>query len=197
MRPWLLPVLLLLVVFVALPGNRTSAIPGPQATPEVTFGNSGYTLYGDWQTEAGVSPRLWEPGTVLDVTAVLRVTESHLKGLTAAGIKADGLCLLITAERTFDGDGRLRLASDERMSTLITPTGLAIEGGVQGAVTKRFGTYGFSTPVDVFLTQSLTAAARVAGQIEARFQACPACRTTAATSTSSRRRGQPTASGSA
>ena len=173
MRPWLPSLLLLLAVFVALPGDRISAIPGPQATPEVTFGNSGYTLYGDWQTEAGVSPRLWEPGTVLDVTAVLRVTENHWKGLAAAGIKADGLCLLITAERTFDGDGRLRLASDERMSTLITPTGLAIEGGVQGAVTKRFGTYGFSTPVDVFLTQSLTAAARVAGQIEARFQARP------------------------
>ena len=29
----------------------------------------------------------------------------------------------------------MRLPSDERMSTLLTPTGLAIEGGVQGAVT--------------------------------------------------------------
>jgi len=46
--------------------------------------------------------------------------------------------MLITAERTFDAGGVLRLPSDERMSSLLTPTGLAIEGGVQGAVTNRF-----------------------------------------------------------
>ena len=62
---------------------------------------------------------------------------THLASLAAAGIKADKLCVLVTAERTFDADGWMRLPSDEKMSTLLTPTGLAIEGGVQGAVTNR------------------------------------------------------------
>jgi hypothetical protein len=76
--------------------------------------------------------------------------------LTKAGLKPDGLCLLVTAERTFDSTGWLRLASDERLSTLLTPTGLAIEGGVQGAVTNRFEAYDFRTPLDEFQIQSLT-----------------------------------------
>ena len=33
----------------------------------------------------------------------------------------------------------MRLASDDAVSTLLTPAGLAIEGGVQGAVTNRYG----------------------------------------------------------
>ena len=54
----------------------------------------------------------------------------------------------------------MRLPSDERMSTLLTPTGLAIEGGVQGAVTTRYG-YQFRTAFDEF--QSVPTTAAVAG----------------------------------
>ena len=102
------------------------------------------------------SPQRWQPGAALRVQANLRVSEPHLAVLNQAGIKVDGFVMLVTAERTFDADGWLRLPSDERMSTLLTPTGLAIEGGVQGAVTNRFG-YRFRTPVDELVTVPLTA----------------------------------------
>jgi len=62
-----------------------------------------------------------------------------MQNLAAAGIKPDSFILLVTAERTFDSGGHLRLPTDQYMSTLITPTGLPIEGGPQGAVTNRFG----------------------------------------------------------
>ena len=52
----------------------------------------------------------------------------------------------------------MRLPSDERMSTLLTPAGLAIEGGVQGAVTTRYG-YPFKSPVDQFLSIPVAQAA--------------------------------------
>jgi len=81
----------------------------------------------------------------------LQIAATHLASLAAAGIKADKFCVLVTAERTFDAEGWMRLPSDEKMSTLITPTGLAIEGGVQGAVTNRFG-YQFGSPLDQFQT---------------------------------------------
>jgi len=128
----------------------------PVTAAEVRFGDDGYTDYGDWHADALFTPSAWQPGMELQLSTTLQVTQSHLDELEKAGIKADGFCLLVTAERTFDSDGWMRLASDERMSTLLTPAGLAIEGGIQGAVTNRFG-YGFRTPVDEFLTQPLKA----------------------------------------
>jgi hypothetical protein len=52
--------------------------------------------------------------------------------MAAAGYPVDSLIVLVTAERSFDADGWLRLPSDEKMSTLLTPTGLGIKGGIQG-----------------------------------------------------------------
>ncbi|MBM3748855.1 MAG: hypothetical protein FJW34_24060, partial [Acidobacteria bacterium] len=135
----------------------------------MTFGNSGYTDYGEWYTDVNYSPTAWRPGTVVTLNARLVVSDLYLEGVAARKIIADGLCLLVTAERTFDADGRFRQVNDERMSTLITPTGLPIEGGVQGAATTRFGYYGFRTPVDELQIVSLAGARRLAGQREVRF----------------------------
>ena len=113
----------------------------------------------------------------LNIQSTLKLTDSHIQQLAQAGKNADGLCLLVTAERTFDAHGWLRLPSDERMSTLITPTGLAIEGGVQGAVTNRFGTYDYRTPVDEFQTvpiaalQSIPAGKQVTFNLQTRLPA--------------------------
>ncbi len=123
-----------------------------QPTVELRFESTGYTEYGDWSSNVTISPAYWEPGQSLDVNASLKVSTGHMAGLGSLGLSPEGLCLLVTAERTFDSDGLMRLADDEKMSTLLTPTGLAIEGGVQGPVTKRFG-YNFQTPVDVFVSR--------------------------------------------
>ena len=66
-------------------------------------------------------------------------------------MQPDNFVLLVTAERIFDSGGIFRLPSDQTMSTLITPTGLPIEGGVQGALTTRFGGP-FKTPFDQFVS---------------------------------------------
>ncbi len=132
------------------------------------FSHTGYTNYGDWFADVAATPTRWQPGDPLRVQAKLRVSDPHLAVLNQAGYKVDGLVALLTAERTFDADGWLRLSSDERMSTLLTPTGLAIEGGVQGAVTKRYG-YGFRTPVDELATVPLTATQRLENYRQATF----------------------------
>ena len=143
----------------ALPAQERvrSAAPAEPAQPLV-FSGDGITLYGKWHADVSVDQDHWSPGQLVRVDVAFRFDESHLAGLAGAGIKADKLCLLITAERTFDADGWMRLASDERMSTLVTPTGLAIEGGVQGAVTDRYG-YQFRSPLDQLLTIASTQAA--------------------------------------
>ena len=135
--------------------GRRSRPPPPcqrvRASRRCAFSGSGQTAHGAWSAEASVSTSRWKPGDAVQIDVTVQIGAGHLASLAAAGIKADRLCVLVTAERTFDADGWMRLPSDEKMSTLLTPTGLAIEGGVQGAVTNRYG-YQFGSPLDQFQT---------------------------------------------
>ena len=65
----------------------------------------------------------------------------------ASGPRADSILLLVTSERCFDPRGWLRVPGDERMSTLLTPAGLAIEGGTAGAISQKIGGR-YRNPID-------------------------------------------------
>jgi hypothetical protein len=125
--------------------------PVPVQISEMRLSETGYTTHGEWSTDLAIRPAQWRPGDAVQVEAVLKISEAHLFGLRLAGKNVSGLVALITAERTFDAEGVFRQTNDERMSTLVTPNWLAIEGGVQGAATNRFG-YDFRTPVDELTT---------------------------------------------
>jgi len=156
--------------------QKTAPTPAPPSAPvaqsappsnwveptsnEIRFADVGNTMFGEWRTETTVTPAKWTPGAQLKIQTTLRLSDPYLNVLGMKGLKPDTFLMLVTAERTFDADGILRLPSDEKMSTLLTPTGLGIEGGVQGAVTKRFG-YGFRTPVDELVTVPLTATQKI------------------------------------
>lgn len=129
-----------------------SALSSSWATAEpLSFPVGGHTNYGDWSSDVRVSAAAWSPGATVTVDATLKLADQHLRNLSAVlGIQVDSLCLLVTAERMFDAGGHLRLPTDQFMSTLLTPTGLPIEGGLQGAVTTRFGGP-FRTPLDLFV----------------------------------------------
>jgi Zn-dependent metalloprotease len=127
-------------------GRRSPADP-------MAFVASGHTVHGDWTASVSLDRSAWSAGAEVVASMQVGFAAAHLASLSTAGIAADKLCVLMTAERTFDADGWLRLASDERMSTLLTPTGLAIEGGVQGALTTRYG-YQFASPVDQLVSVS-------------------------------------------
>lgn len=136
----------------------TLPVPTQISAPEARSTTSGYTEHGTWQAESSFSPLTWQPGVEVRVKTTLTITQDHLNKLAEiAKGKVESFSLLVTADRTFDADGWMRSSSDERMSTLLTPTGLPIEGGIQGAVTKRFG-YDWRTPVDELVTIPLTAA---------------------------------------
>ncbi len=136
----------------------------------ISFTTTGYTQFGDWSADLKIRQDNWVPGQALDVQATLEVFDSHLSALeTYVGRKADSFCLLLTAERTFDAEGHLHMATDEQFSTLLTPTRLPIEGGFQGPVTTRFG-YAFKTPVDQFATIPLAATRKKENSRVADFQ---------------------------
>ena len=124
-------------------------MPAWAATP-LNFTAGGATNYGVWSGAVRVSSSAWKPGDTVTLDASLTLSPEHLRNLAGAGIKPDSFILLVTAERTFDYGGHLRLPTDQYMSTLITATGLPIEGGAQGAVTNRFGGP-WRTPLDLFV----------------------------------------------
>lgn len=144
MRRGVLALLAGLVLLLALLSCATMQ-PGP--AQNLVFSSSNASALGPWSARVAVSSAHLTPGAPLEIQARLRVPASLLANVMGDGGRPDRMLLLVTAERTFDADGVLRLPSDERMSTLVTPTGLAIEGGEQGAVTRRFGG-AFRTPVD-------------------------------------------------
>ena len=141
---------------------------GAARAAEVRHSSAGYTTYGDWLTEMRAEPDAWSPGDTVRATATLVVGESFMSNFAADNLKIDGFCLLVTAERTFDAGGWIRLPSDERMSTLLTPSGLPIEGGAQAAVTTRFGGF-FRTPFDQFVRLPLASAVRSDGLLRVTF----------------------------
>jgi len=151
----------------AKPLNASSGQAGQ--SPKLFFADTGYTNLGEWKAWGYIKPALWGPGMPLSVEAHLLVTDDHLARFIDQKVNPEGFCLLVTAERTFDSEGKIRLASDEKMSTLLTPAGLAIEGGIQGAVTNRFG-YDFRTPVDDFLTVKMDSSEKKEGAREAIFK---------------------------
>lgn len=151
------PVLAVVGLFALMPARPLSAGTARESgplLPRLAFEGEGHTVFGDWSASASSSASVFSPGANVRLDVTLALGKGHVQAMAASKLPASELVLLVTAERAFDSDGWLRLPSDERMSTLLTPAGLAIEGGVQGAVTNRFG-YPFRTPLD--LLQSLPA----------------------------------------
>ncbi len=142
--------------------------PGP-AAQHLLFEGSGHTAFGDWSAEVTSTASAWAPGAPVRLDVRLQLGRTHVSSMAAARLPAAELAVLVTAERAFDSDGWLRLPSDERMSTLLTPAGLAIEGGVQGAVTNRFG-YPFRTPLDLLQTVPATAGTESGEGVVYRFR---------------------------
>ena len=147
---------LVLAAFPASAAQQPRRAPdGASAVEPRSFTGSGHTVYGDWQATVATDGESWRPTQALALNIGFQFPDTQIAAMAGAGIKVDRLCVLVTAERTFDPDGWMRLASDERMSTLLTPGGLAIEGGVQGAMTTRYG-YQFKSPFDQLVTVPVT-----------------------------------------
>lgn len=110
----------------------------------------GQALFGSWRADLKLSPGLWEPGKNLEAVVRLHLSQYIMSGMDAQGVKPEAILMLITSERYFDPEGWLRMPSDERMSTLLTPTRLPIEGGSSGAISRVTGSR-YRNPVDEFV----------------------------------------------
>jgi hypothetical protein len=103
----------------------------------------------------------------MDLLVSLRLSPEMLHNLGQTIANPEAVALLVTSERCFDASGIMRLPSDERMSTLLTPMGLAIEGGSAGAVSQATGAY--RNPVDQLATLPLASLRQDASGARALF----------------------------
>jgi len=136
--------------FLAMAGCAADKAARPAvvaADHGLRFSEEGRTSFGTWQADVTCTPSRWRPGEVVDIVVSLLLSPDMLPNLGRAVGTPEAVVLLVTAERCFDGSGILRLPSDERMSTLLTPTGLAIEGGSIGAMSRAIGG-AYRSPVD-------------------------------------------------
>ena len=150
---------------------RAPATAGEPSAPSARlfFEGSGHTRFGDWSADGSASSAAFAPGAAVRLDVRQRLAPGHLAARAAAKLPVSAVVLPVTAERTFDADGWLRLPSDERMSTLLTPAGLAIEGGVIGAVTDRYG-YAFRTTLDLLGTVPAALGTEVGDAVAFRFR---------------------------
>lgn len=136
--------------FAAMAGcatNPVGARPAAAAAEQVLrFKETGKTSFGMWQADVTCTPARWRPGVSMDLLVSLLLSTGMLPALRQAVVDPEAVTLLVTSERCFDAAGIMHLPSDERMSTLLTPCGLAIEGGSAGAVSRATGAY--RNPVD-------------------------------------------------
>jgi hypothetical protein len=127
-----------------------------------TFCDYGATRFGMWKSEVSYTPAKWRPRQPLRICVDFTIPDEYWTSMSSENIHPTHALLLVTAERTFDAEGVFRMPSDNGMSTLLTPTGLPIEGGVQGAVSPRAG-YTFGTPVNEFAQVPESAMSRLNG----------------------------------
>ena len=136
--------LLAALPFAAMGGCASQTVrktPAAAADRGFRISAGGKTSYGTWHLDATCTPSGWRPGTAVDLVASLTLSPEMLPNLVRAVGEPEEIILLLTSERSFDGSGILRLPSDERMSTLLTPGGLAIEGGTTGAISRATGSF--------------------------------------------------------
>ncbi len=117
------------------------------------FSSNAKSSFGDWSVKVNLSHGYLQPGGLIKIDAKLMLSNRLLSGISSseAGFKINDYILLLTAERCFDPNGWMRLPGDERMSTLKTPTGIAIEGGNSGAISKHTASR-HHNPVDELLS---------------------------------------------
>ena len=148
---------------------QVSYTPYP-ASSVMSFTAAGRVNRGEWSARIRVEPKVWEPGTTVSVAADLTLAAELLAALGRdAGAAPDAASVLVTAERMFDGQGRIHMPLDDRMSTLLTPSGLAIEGGTMGAVTRRFGGP-YESPFDQYAAVQLKDAVKTGKGTEVHFE---------------------------
>lgn len=140
--------------------NETSLSQSPlnNSNNEVkgNFDVTANATLGKWKVHVDYQPVSWEPGARVTTNITLSFSKKILGAFREKHPDINKVCILITAERDFDSKGFQHVPWDYQVSTLLTPGGLPIEGGVSSALSRFTGCY-YRTPVDIMLEVPISA----------------------------------------
>jgi hypothetical protein len=105
---------------------------------------------GNWTGTVEYTPLSWTASAKVSLSVSMNISNDVLSEFKAYWAKIDNACALVTAERDYDPQGNQHVPWDNTVSTILTPTGLPIEGGGSAAI-SRFNGYTQLTPVDIMI----------------------------------------------
>ncbi len=130
--------------------HPSSAIHESNGKLKGNFSETANATLGRWKANIDYQPISWNPGNRVNASISLSLSSQLLDSLVEKYPNIDKICILITAERDFDSMGLQHIPCDYGASTLLTPSGLPIEGGGMMAQSRFTGST-YRTPVDILL----------------------------------------------
>jgi hypothetical protein len=125
-------------------------LEGMDLSEKAAFQTFSNATLGYWSTYVTCAPLTWNPGSRVRLGVALHMSNDLLAEFRARYSRIDNVCVLVTAERDFDAQGCQHVPWDNTVSTILTPSGLPIEGGGSAAI-SRFNGYSKRTPVDIMM----------------------------------------------
>lgn len=107
------------------------------ATTEIGQPVSRECDYGPWQVQLRLPAGPWRSGHPIEGEAILQVPTVTLQAMRQDRLIPERWLCLLSSERLFNSRGELRLINGIGCSTFLTPSGLAVEGGLQGALSSQ------------------------------------------------------------
>jgi len=133
----------------AAPQNPGTSVPIDKGS----FQKSANATLGNWSASVEYSPKSWVPGAQVRLDVSMSFSNEIFAAFKPPLINGiEQASVLVTAERDFDSSGYQHVPWDDQVSTLLTPSGLPIEGGGSAAVSSLNG-YTQKTPVDVVVDE--------------------------------------------
>ena len=115
-----------------------------------TFSIKANATLGNWTGNVVYSPLSWMASTKVSLGISVNVSKEVLTSFRASNLRMDNSCVLVTVERDYDSQGNQRTPWDNTVSTILTPSGLPIEGGGSATI-SRYNSYTRRSPVDVMI----------------------------------------------
>ena len=151
-------------------------MPVPSYEKKGVFEKAANATFGNWSAYVEYAPLSWVPGAIVEMDITLRFSNELFAAFKPPLVTSiDQVSILVTAERDFDPSGYQHAPWDDQVSTLLTPSGLPIEGGGSAAVSS-FNGYAQRTPVDVMIEAPIAnfrvsdASLWRSGQVSASFE---------------------------
>jgi hypothetical protein len=132
------------------PATVQNLLSGLSPDQKSIFSTKANATLGNWTGNIVYSPLSWMANAKVSLGISVNISKEVLTTFLADNLRINNSCVLVTAERDYDSQGNQHVPWDNTVSTILTPSGLPIEGGGSAAI-SRYNGYTRRSPVDVMI----------------------------------------------